>query len=340
MIAAIYARKANDQTGIAEEQKSVARQIDHAQQFAKRKGWTVADEHLYIDDGISGAEFANRPGFVRLMNALKPRAPFTALIMSESSRLGREQFETGYALKQLSQAGVRCYSYLDGREIILDTATDKFMMAAATFGAELEREKARQRMTDTMARKARAGHVTGGRAFGYTNVEDHRARWETLARRAGHPRRGSRGRARIFTLAAQGTGITRIAKVLNKDGALCPRPAPGRPAGWAPTSVRAVLLRPLYRGEVVYNTTRKKDDWGQRKTSDRPASEWIHAAAPSLRVVSDELWYAANARRAGGSPVSDLTGHRPTRRGDGATSTLATSWPAFHAAACVAAPSA
>jgi hypothetical protein len=37
------------------------------------RGWIVADEHVYVDDGISGAEFANRPGFLRLMNVLKPR---------------------------------------------------------------------------------------------------------------------------------------------------------------------------------------------------------------------------------------------------------------------------
>jgi hypothetical protein len=34
--------------------------------------------------------------------------------MSEVSRLGREQIETAYALKQLSTAGVRCFSYLAG----------------------------------------------------------------------------------------------------------------------------------------------------------------------------------------------------------------------------------
>ena len=71
MIAAIYARKSTDQTGVADEQKSVARQIDHARQYASRKGWTVADEHVYVDDGISGAEFANRPGFLRFDERVK-----------------------------------------------------------------------------------------------------------------------------------------------------------------------------------------------------------------------------------------------------------------------------
>jgi DNA invertase Pin-like site-specific DNA recombinase len=74
VIAAIYARKSTDQSGVADDQKSVARQVEHARAYAARKGWTFVDEHAYVDDGISGAEFANRPGFLRLMNALNPRA--------------------------------------------------------------------------------------------------------------------------------------------------------------------------------------------------------------------------------------------------------------------------
>jgi len=38
---------------------------------------------------VSGAEFARRPGFVRLMNAVKPGPVFQVLIMSEASRFGR-----------------------------------------------------------------------------------------------------------------------------------------------------------------------------------------------------------------------------------------------------------
>ena len=114
MNAAIYARKSNDQTGVADEQKSVARQIEHATAYAQRKGWQIADDHVYVDDGISGAEFAGRPAYMRLMAALKARsAPFQALVMSEESRLGRESIEVSYALKQLVQAGVRVFLYLD-----------------------------------------------------------------------------------------------------------------------------------------------------------------------------------------------------------------------------------
>jgi len=157
MIAAIYARKSTDQSGVADEAKSVRRQIDRSRDYAQRKGWTVDESLIFVDDGISGAEFANRPGFVRLMNALKPRPPFQVLIMSEESRLGREAIETAYALKQLIAAGVRVFFYLEDRERTLDSPTDKVLLSLTAFADELEREKARQRVTDSMSRHARAG---------------------------------------------------------------------------------------------------------------------------------------------------------------------------------------
>jgi len=133
MIAAVYCRKSTDPSGVADDQKSVARQADHARQYAARKGWIVADEYVYVDDGISGAEFASRPGFLRLMNTLKPKARFQVLIMSEESRLGREAIETAYALKQIMRAGVRVFFYLEDRERTLDSPTDKIMLSLTAF---------------------------------------------------------------------------------------------------------------------------------------------------------------------------------------------------------------
>ncbi len=52
MKAAIYARKSTlDDVG------SVARQIEHAKEYATKKGWTVDDRYVYSDTDISGAEF-------------------------------------------------------------------------------------------------------------------------------------------------------------------------------------------------------------------------------------------------------------------------------------------
>ena len=61
--AAIYARKSTDQVGVPDAERSVTRQVDHARAYAAQKGWGVADELIYVDDGVSGAEFAHRPAF-------------------------------------------------------------------------------------------------------------------------------------------------------------------------------------------------------------------------------------------------------------------------------------
>jgi len=42
---------------------------------------------------------------------------------------------------------------------------DEVMLSLTNFADEMEREKARQRTADAMVRKAKAGHVTGGRIF-------------------------------------------------------------------------------------------------------------------------------------------------------------------------------
>lgn len=117
MITAIYARKSTEQHGVSEEAKSVTRQIERARAYSAQQGWHVADEHIYVDDGISGAEFLKRPGFMRLMSALQPHPPFQVLITMDESRLGRDQFKTGYALWQFIQAGVRVWYYLPNREV-------------------------------------------------------------------------------------------------------------------------------------------------------------------------------------------------------------------------------
>jgi hypothetical protein len=57
--------------------------------------------------------------------------------MSEESRLGREQIETAYALKQITGAGVRVFFYLEDRERTLETAMDKVMLSL-TLGGHLK----------------------------------------------------------------------------------------------------------------------------------------------------------------------------------------------------------
>ena len=202
------------------------------------------------------------------------------------------------ALKQIVTAGVRVFFYLEDRERVLGSPSDKIMLSLTAFADELEREKARQRTYDAMARKARSRHVTGGRCFGYRNANvrspDGRRAYVT---REVDPRETAVVR-RIFELWAMGVGLTSISKRLNEDGVPCPRAQQGRPHGWCSSSVREILYRNLYKGEVVWNRTQKRGMWGMVRQRPRPQEDWIRIPAPELRIVSDELWTAAHVRLA------------------------------------------
>ena len=291
--AAIYARKSTEQIGVTDEEKSVRRQIEHAKAYAQTKGLTVPDELVFVDDGVSGAEFVKRPGFIRLMNALKPRPAFHFLIMSEESRLGREQIETAYALKQIMDAGVRVLFYLEDRERTLDSALDKMMLSLTGFASEMERERAKQRTYDAMLRKAKAGHVTGGKVYGYDNHEVLSAEGHRLhVLRVVNPQEADQVR-QIFDMYAGGLGITRIAKRLNADGVPAPRQSP---RGWAPSAVREILHRPLYKGEIVWNQHEKIVRGGTKKRRQRNEKDWIRLDAPDLRIIAPGLWSTVQER--------------------------------------------
>ena len=202
----------------------------------------------------------------------------------------------GYALKQLVTSGVRVFFYLEDRERTLDSPTDKIMLSLTAFADELERERARQRTYDAMLRKARAGHVTGGRVFGYDNVEvcDADGRRQHVTRRIVESE--ATVVRRIFDACAAGEGLRTIAKTLNAERVPAPRAQQGRPCAWAPTTIREVLYRQLYRGVIVWNQTRKRNAWGLERRTVKASTDWITIEAPEQRIVSEAQWLAAHGR--------------------------------------------
>ena len=92
-----------------------------------------------------------------------------------------------------------------------------------------------------------------------------------------------------------GRGLTRLAKALNARHV--PPPRSGR-HGWAPTAIREILKRELYRGVIVWNQSQKRDRWGTKRPTRRPETEWLRVDAPDLRIVAEDLWQAAQQRRA------------------------------------------
>lgn len=303
--AGIYARRSNEQK-VPDEAKSVERQRANALAFAAKKGWVVADGHIFIDDGISGAEFEKRPGFQAMLAAAR-RGGFAVLIVAEQKALGREMLETGGVIKQLALAGVEVWGYMDGRSLTPRNHTEKLMTMVQGFSDEDHRVKTAQRMHEALMRLVRAGHVAGGRVYGYRNRKVY-----VGTDRDGNPllshveRVVHDGEAvivvRIFEMYASGLGFKAIAKRLTAEGVPGPLYAPHSNQvlleGWSPSSVGDMLRRELYRGQIVWNQWRKRDDWGRSVASRRSKEEHLRIPAEHLRIVDEALWLRVQSRLA------------------------------------------
>jgi site-specific DNA recombinase len=290
MIAAIYARKSTDQSDRADDAKSVTRQIENARAFAAARGWTVDPAHVYADDGVSGGAVKKLVGRQRLLDVIASgRAPFDVLILRERSRFSRRDGDESFAeLKQIARAGVQVWFYLNGQPFEFGTMPLNVMgYLEGEFAAEHRRVSAAH-STEAALRLARAGYVAGGRCFGYQNVREAGG-----VRRVIDPIEAEIVR-RIFALAASGLGLVTIAKTLNAERAVSPRPQQGRPAGWAPSSVREVLHRTAYMGRLEFNRTQKRDSAGDVHQRPRSAAEWVTVALPETAILTAEQWDAAH----------------------------------------------
>ncbi len=331
--AAIYARKSTDDSDRAEDNKSVVRQVEHARRYAEAKGWIVEREHVYVDDGVSGAEFRNRPGLLRMLNSLKE---FDVIVMSELSRLGRDMVHTTYALDGIKSQGVRVFFYLTDEEIKFDSAMDRFMLSALSLAAELEREKASQRSRDALLRKAEKGYCTGGRVFGYDNVPVSHPNQKGEQVKSHTDYRINEREAdtvrRTFRMYAAGYGHVTIAKTLNGDpGYRDPskeffdgvsRPSPrGRTGSWAPSSVRAVLYNARYMGLIPFGEHRKVRSGGSANRRIKQ-SEFLQTRREDLRIIPEPLWQEVQARlqAVAKTYIEDTGGRRWGRPGMGTES--------------------
>ena len=80
--AGCYARKSTDEGNKAADAKSCARQIARAKEYAATRGWRFDERYVFSDDGVSGAEFRNRPSLNALLSAVKEKHRLNALIVS------------------------------------------------------------------------------------------------------------------------------------------------------------------------------------------------------------------------------------------------------------------
>src|SRR5690242_4356240 len=99
----VYARYSSDRQSPA----SIQDQLRKCKEFADRQGWVILEEHVYIDQELSGAG-ADRPAYTKLLNAAfrQPR-PFDILLVDDTSRLSRNLPNTMNLMERLKFFGIR-----------------------------------------------------------------------------------------------------------------------------------------------------------------------------------------------------------------------------------------
>ena len=329
-IAAIYARKSTDDNHQVEAHKSVERQVEQGRLYAAEQGFQVPDDMVFIDDGISGAEFINRPGLSRMLNSL---SCFQALIVSEESRLGRDSLRTALTVDEVLSKGVRIHYYLSREVQHCINSQQKMMTMLKTFIAEQEREKNSQRTSDALRNRARKGYVAGGRVYGYDNVQvtGTAANGEVVRSHTEYAINAEEAEVvrSLFRMYLDGHGLKAIAKTLNLDpnrdypalsrqyfdGRLVASPTKGT-GSWSPTAVREMLTRERYLGRIVYGKVKKVYLGGTQKRIQADPEQTIQLQREDLRIIDDESWHAVQARLKRMADESSGTGHfAPSKRG-------------------------
>lgn len=209
--------------------------------------------------------------------------------------MGRDIAKTLELVAEIEAAEIEVWSYSDARRISVEEELDEMNATLKGIVDKAESRRASIRTSAGLAAKAQKGHVTGTVAFGYTRVPtgDH-AEYAINEAEANVVRR-------IFALAVEGNGGRRIANILNADNV----PAPGklrknakgetlRSPLWSKFTIKAILRRRLYNGELVFGATRSK---GKRQGKRVKGGKVTVTAVPDLRIVSPELWAAVQAHR-------------------------------------------
>lgn len=336
--AALYGRMSTDM----QNPLSAEDQLRTAREFAEARGFVVVAE--FKDEGITGATLA-RPGLDELIDAAN-RKEFDVLVLEDLSRLARDLGHQEYVFAELEYSEVRVLTYTG--DFDSESAGAEWVRAVqGTKNAVYRKEiavKTHRGQTKTVQR----GNSAGGRAYGYRSEPiylgkvDRYGKPEPDAYRKVIHAEEAEWVHWIFRQYADGKSPRTIAAELNERGV----PSPG--ASWKrepkqgaddaskradgkwmastihgqPDKGTGILCDPLYRGEYVWNRTRwvlKPQKPGLRNQKKRyacrprPEGEWLRQQVEELRIVSDDLWNAVQARRRA-SKADTAPGKRPSGR--------------------------
>lgn len=263
---AIYARVSTKRQ--AEENTSIAVQLEAAQRYAAERGWHVYKE--YADRGASGRSDKGRPQFSEMIaEGMKPDPPFTVILVYDHSRFFRN---TG--LSEVTRAALRLNA-VEVRSITQPIKDDGLLGSLAiTFQAAVDQQSSSLtaiKVRDGLEASAREGFYVGGNIpYGYSLEQAERRGSKIKNKLIMNPAEAHVVRL-IFDLYLGGLGIKSITKKLNSDGIYN-----RRGNKWQNSTIGNMLTTTTYAGRHLFRPT----DWRTKKTL--PRTEWIEIPCPAI----------------------------------------------------------
>jgi site-specific DNA recombinase len=298
MRAAVYARVSTERQG---RDQTIDSQLEALRGWATAHGHELRHEHVFIDEGYSGARL-DRPALDRLRDAAR-EGEFDVVAVLSPDRLARRYAYQVVLLEELRKAG--CDVEFVHRPIS-DDPHDQLLLQIQGAVAEYERAVLGERFRRGKLQKARAGHWTAGRApYGYRYVPA----------RDGVPAHleVDEAEAEVVRMLYRWLVDERmtVRQILKRLAAGPWRPRCGKRL-WASCVVHHILSDPVYTGTGYANrhafvVPRKPRSTGPRAGTAtcrqaRPREEWIPIRVPA--IIDEPTYQDAKEQLARNSALS------------------------------------
>jgi DNA invertase Pin-like site-specific DNA recombinase len=162
--AAVYARVSTDK----QSQLSTSDQVRNCPQGASTRNLIIHDEHIYVDEAMSGVG-SDRPAFQRMLSAaVSPAKPFSVILVDDTSRLSRNTEEALGIFRRLNFAGVQLIAVSQG----IDSTDDQAEVLVTVHGMvdSLYVKELAKKTHRGLEGLVLRGLSAEGRCFGYETV--------------------------------------------------------------------------------------------------------------------------------------------------------------------------
>jgi site-specific DNA recombinase len=291
MRAAVYARVSTTRQA---QTQTIEQQLDRLRLAVTGRGWELEAQHIYRDDGYSGAGLG-RPGLDRLRDHAA-LADLDVVLVTAPDRLARNYVHQVLLIEELAGHGCQV-EFLD--RPMSDDPHDQLLLQIRGAVAEYERTLITERMRRGRHARLRAGTLLPWTRppFGY-RLDPDRPR-DAAAVRVEPGEAALVAQLFDWYLEPQAT-LYQLTTRLADLGVATPT---GKPR-WTVASVRGILRNPSYAGRALTNRTRVAPARRRRSAllpagpgeshAPRPEEDWIEVPVP--QVVGEETFAQVQAK--------------------------------------------